>query len=265
MTEEEKYQLYLNSREWGVLRAGVRERSQGICERCHRHPMSHTHHLTYIRKYHERIEDLQGLCVDCHEFIHGRGNADPAVVVSLNGRVVKSVYLAGTCAPVQLGADPDTGEINNWRAAITNAYFVGHKKQFPEKVDASVAVNGSKLSYVGPFIYYQHSCDQQSPHGDNGSNEVLSRSQGGIIAADMLFAWIDREDCYGTLAEIGYAAGLAEGPEIVVAGPKRFGELWFIYDMADQICLDAKDAATAFRASFRPLPDNGQRRKSAAA
>src|SRR5262245_51558578 len=78
MNEVERYQEYLCSREWGVLKDLVRERANGICERCGRNPGYAVHHLTYIRKYQEKIEDLALYCEACHEFVHAKTGDDPA-------------------------------------------------------------------------------------------------------------------------------------------------------------------------------------------
>jgi hypothetical protein len=75
--DREKYAAYLCSREWSVKREAVRKRSGGKCERCHVLPMDHVHHLTYERKYHEELEDLQASCKACHEFTHGKSEFDP--------------------------------------------------------------------------------------------------------------------------------------------------------------------------------------------
>ena len=77
--DKEKYQAYLCSREWGVLKEAVRERSGGTCERCRTLPQDATHHLTYERKYAESIDDLQAICTPCHEFTHGKSGIDPVV------------------------------------------------------------------------------------------------------------------------------------------------------------------------------------------
>jgi len=75
--DREKYKAYLCSREWALLRNEVRKRCGGICERCERNEMECVHHLTYARKYHERLEDLAGWCNACHDFTHGKTNSDP--------------------------------------------------------------------------------------------------------------------------------------------------------------------------------------------
>jgi len=73
------YHKYLASREWAVKKQAVRERCGGVCERCTARPMDHVHHLTYERIGAERLEDLQGLCEQCHEFVSGVTQVDPAL------------------------------------------------------------------------------------------------------------------------------------------------------------------------------------------
>ena len=76
--DREKYKAYLCSREWALLRNAVRARCGGKCERCKVNEMECVHHLTYARKYNERIEDLAGWCNACHEFTHAKSDKDPA-------------------------------------------------------------------------------------------------------------------------------------------------------------------------------------------
>ena len=76
--EREKYSAYLCSREWGVLKRQVHERAGGKCERCKVNPIDAVHHLTYERKYAERLEDIQANCNGCHQFTHGHSDEDPA-------------------------------------------------------------------------------------------------------------------------------------------------------------------------------------------
>jgi hypothetical protein len=69
-TEKEKYQQYLCSHKWWAIRNAVIERCNGICEECRLRDVEHVHHLTYARKYKERLEDLKALCKCCHDRIH---------------------------------------------------------------------------------------------------------------------------------------------------------------------------------------------------
>jgi very-short-patch-repair endonuclease len=77
--------------------------------------------------------------------------------------------------------------------------------------------------------------DETDPHSK--FNNLLFRrlyiQQSCIKAlkiADVVFAWIDSPDAYGTFAELGYAAAL--GKEILIAGPREFSDMWFIYALA---------------------------------
>lgn len=75
-----QYLRYLHSKEWRALREQVIARCNKVCERCRLFPVSEVHHLTYDRVYHEELTDLQGLCEDCHAFLHGEQALDGAGV-----------------------------------------------------------------------------------------------------------------------------------------------------------------------------------------
>ena len=76
--KKSEYHRYLASREWALLKNRVKERSKGKCERCLVGNHAATHHLTYERIGHERLEDLQGVCEECHKYLSGEGSVDPA-------------------------------------------------------------------------------------------------------------------------------------------------------------------------------------------
>ena len=67
---KEKRNAYYCSEEWDELRSMVIERADGMCEQCGMHDIYAVHHLTYVRLYREKLEDLQGLCEECHERKH---------------------------------------------------------------------------------------------------------------------------------------------------------------------------------------------------
>ena len=75
--EKEKYAAYLCSPEWGQKRAAVHQRAGDKCERCKMLPIAAVHHLTYLRRYNEDLEDLQAICQPCHDFTHGKSDFDP--------------------------------------------------------------------------------------------------------------------------------------------------------------------------------------------
>jgi hypothetical protein len=88
----EKYQAYLCSREWGLKREAVIERSGGICERCKRNDGDAVHHKTYKRIYNEPLTDLIYLCEACHDFTHGRADDDPMQIDNYDDREVDQLY-----------------------------------------------------------------------------------------------------------------------------------------------------------------------------
>src|SRR5581483_9440880 len=93
--------------------------------------------------------------------------------------------------------------------------------------------------YVGPFFL---SCDHGCYHGpsshgygygpDAQHRLVSGLCLGALHRADLIFAWIDSRDCYGTLVELGYAKSM--GKRIVIAGPRYFKDLWFCYALASE-------------------------------
>jgi nucleoside 2-deoxyribosyltransferase len=67
---------------------------------------------------------------------------------------------------------------------------------------------------------------------DAARTEVSSAVQSAIDAADLVFAWIDGPDCYGTILEIGYARAVNKA--VVVAFSNEFSltkaaqEMWLL-------------------------------------
>ncbi len=92
---------------------------------------------------------------------------------------------------------------------------------------------------------YEAECEEyETPHGCATTGFACSPRAplvhrlcaSAIHASDLLYAWIDQPDCYGTIAEIGYAAAL--GKTIWIAGPKRYRDMWFVYEYANRVEFD---------------------------
>ena len=103
---------------------------------------------------------------------------------------------------------------------------------------------GVRFLYTGPWQAvgsYHGLVHGITDYGTLDPRGIVARAQHGIEQCDICFALLDGEDCYGTLAEIGYAKGL--GKPIVVGvedhlsqrePPHQMGtELWFAIEMAD--------------------------------
>jgi hypothetical protein len=118
--------------------------------------------------------------------------------------------------------------------------------------------------YVGPYFA---SCDHGCFHGDDShgiaaaakvqagpddphfsasnAEAVFTQCLNGVVNADVVFAWVDTLDCYGTVVEIGYAHALRK--HIWIAGPRRFRDMWFLYRSADEYCCHASEPVAVLR------------------
>jgi 5-methylcytosine-specific restriction endonuclease McrA len=74
---EDAYHRYMNSRCWRIRRLLCFRRARWRCESCGAGCcMLHAHHLTYERLGNEKNEDLQALCMECHERVHRKKDLD---------------------------------------------------------------------------------------------------------------------------------------------------------------------------------------------
>lgn len=158
---------------------------------------------------------------------------------------IKTIYLAGKITN------------NNWRSQIVDdpsilttgtTHDSDPTSTWPIKENAILG----KFDYVGPyFVNASHFSGNYTELGENthGTDGVVEWDHCGaersaeserrvrylavtsIFNADLVYAWIDSTDCYGTIAEIGVAHALQK--IVVIAGPERFDDLWFVYQMAN--------------------------------
>lgn len=70
------YEQHLRSSYWEDLKRRALNRSGRSCERCGWLILgpyqSHLHHKTYERLGHEELDDVELLCISCHEEEHER-------------------------------------------------------------------------------------------------------------------------------------------------------------------------------------------------
>ena len=152
------------------------------------------------------------------------------------------VYLAGKI------------EANCWRHALVPQLSGWRKreKNVLETVAKDVFYTGPQFSCMGHFLNHGPTIHGHIEVADihrKGHDPylhgqiVLNRSKDAIKQADIVFAYIDSFDCYGTIAEIGFAHAL--GKTIFIVYPINFNfewneetqrnELWFIEEMADAV------------------------------
>ncbi len=188
------YQEYLASREWGLLKVAVRQRSGGTCERCKQAPHEQTHHVTYERIGHELLTDLLGVCRPCHEYLSGLTDHDPSVIAVPPATPVTPILRDdGTQAWVYLA-----GKIakNDWRhdlfpslrdaileSDVADEHYRNNQGRKSHEYISTVITPGilnclperDGLLYGGPYFV---GCDHGCYHGDSthGQNQECSHS-----------------------------------------------------------------------------------------
>ena len=70
MHDKTLYAAYLCSKSWRKKQNDIKERCNSICEDCRQYAMVDVYHVTYENIGDERLEDLLGLCVACHQKKH---------------------------------------------------------------------------------------------------------------------------------------------------------------------------------------------------
>lgn len=72
------YREYLKTDWWRQVRLEVIRAAGKRCQRCSATGVTlDVHHLTYVRRGAERLEDLQALCRPCHDILQAFPGSDP--------------------------------------------------------------------------------------------------------------------------------------------------------------------------------------------
>lgn len=105
-------------------------------------------------------------------------------------------------------------------------------------------------AYVGPYrqelsqdfeakyLGWWHGAETFGQHGQMGHDEqkrIVSEARQGIHRCDMLFAYINDPEAWGTVAEIGYALALGKYVHLLINETEVFSEeeFWFLSEMAN--------------------------------
>lgn len=217
---------YYQSPAWAAKR-NERLKIDGYrCAKCGFTRALEVHHINYERVFREDVSrDLITLCKKCH----GEIEAQKKIINPLQIPVEHhSIYLAGKIKP------------NDWRNRFYNYRCIGYEDS--DKIAEGWTINANNfLTITGPFFL---SCDHGCYHGDGQHgvgakdggctgdsftrNEVLKICKSQIDIAEIVFAYIDCRDCYGTIAEIGYAHAVGKDIIIFFSDAKLKEEMWFV-------------------------------------
>lgn len=142
---------------------------------------------------------------------------------------------AKVCPPAFYGKRVDLG---NW-------YNVG--PFFISDRDHGYGVEGEHgIRYPRPSPNAKHEPELLGMNEDTRiqvrDRHVSSLCLNAIQSCDILFAWVDTLDCFGTISEIGFAKGHSWSREvaggraikIVIASPKEMRDMWFVYEYVDE-------------------------------
>jgi len=273
----EKYQAYLCSPEWGRLRAIVTKRSGGKCERCKVNDAAAVHHLTYQRKYQELPEDLIHYCQGCHDYTHGKSTVDPMPrrKLYLAGKVEKNCWRHSLVNKLR-EADWDNApllaavEIGGETFDYVGPFFVScdHGCYHGDGTHGCLGKNGTEevhgevveIEYAsvcgsgnGDFLYRnslvdKHGCRQ----GCEGQEFIVNKCLEAIDNSDVVMAWIDTPNCFGTLCEIGFAVGKYKTLWVAFASDALMSDMWFIKTIASKagVFSSPTDALFSFHREY---------------
>jgi hypothetical protein len=190
---------------------------------------------------------------------------------TVSGHLIRSVYLAGRFTP-DLWRDQivpkwslGRGGFGSCGCPVDEDVWYSVERCVPVS-PCAVAPGGSSLDYTGPFFVdldgghgpsgcgphasaYDR-CEWDIGHGVVGTvfpinaRAVASHCRDAIDRADPIFAWMDSRECFGTLAEVGYA--VASGKAVVVAMRSFDRQLWFAGALA-HLLIEARSPRDAWQ------------------
>ena len=180
--------------------------------------MDAVHHLTYERMGAELLEDLMAICDPCHEFLSGKSEDDPltaGVRVYLAGKITDNEWRKS------LMVLDNKGRLEGDRFTCP-ANFIAHDDRDHWPV-ARRALRGG-FDFTGPWFIdtfgghggklnagtHGRETDRHGQPDETNRPGVTSRCRLSLATSQIVFAWIDRPDAYGTIWELGFARGCCE-------------------------------------------------------
>ncbi len=159
--EKAEYHKYLASREWAKKKWAVRKRAGGNCERCHKNPIAATHHLTYERVGKELLEDLQGVCSECHAYESAVSDVDPRKQSPLKDIAFYFYWYPGDDFAVEMGSHNAEFAVILWALTIALMDF---------EENGMTRLDGEEIIRRGYLPYKRNVCPWASmkPSGWHG-------------------------------------------------------------------------------------------------
>lgn len=111
-------------------------------------------------------------------------------------------------------------------------------------------IDTALYKYVGPFfVACDHGCNHKpSSHSATAGYEfgeseftrsnVISNNNSALNAADLVFAYINAPDCFGTLVELGWALRAGKRVVVVFATEILFDDFWYVSHQAHSVHIN---------------------------
>jgi hypothetical protein len=112
-SRKEAYLQYIASPAWQAKRIRVLQRAGGTCERCRKAPARQVHHLTYVRLFVERDEDLLSP--------RGVGISFPVARSSRQRSIVEGLTFSALAAE----GDPTSATLASARSTASVQFVIG--------------------------------------------------------------------------------------------------------------------------------------------
>lgn len=190
--------------------------------------------------------------------IHGHALLPP--VPRANGRIIRRAYLAGKMASKWRDAlvfnhsSPHAGHWSDGHDGVCGG-IVDDTTEWPVASGVVAVPNHRAIDFTGPYYIplgghgdaaeaseqypNLHACGDRLDRSESGAlahrqDNVAAKCLRALHNSDLVFAWIDSMDAYGTFAEIGYASSV--GCEVwigVSTDIANSGDIWFVECLAD--------------------------------
>lgn len=170
------------------------------------------------------------------------------------------VYLAGQITKNwwrNALTDMEYMNVNETRTPFVNVYNENKDEYFYSTYDCG------NFIVTGPHaVGCDHRCYHDFLHAANGyclgsgdvfvtKKEICDACCDQIKRADLLFAYIESEDAFGTFSEIGVARGFGKYIHILFQTKKLAQKLWFLSVMADAFSIQDGENVPEIRKAFQ--------------
>ena len=179
--------------------------------------------------------------------------------IYLAGKISKNCWrhslVKGLRDQFEGGCGESMSMIEEWWPVLQNAIGDGLHYCGPYFISCDHGCFHSEEASHGAVASYESMSHDENSYSDEQYSRAYSRCLGAIEVSDVVFCWIESDDCFGTIAEIGYAKAM--GKFICISFAESFDaeDMWFVRSMAD-CTFSSRHAESAFEQFKKRYCDN---------